>query len=418
MQLAPLPETHEPLVCVGTSVRKSLPVLKPYLDSLAYQEPIKRGKTHYVFVADFTKEQADAEQYLREWVKEREGEVLRGGPSNAGDFLDSNAPTHQWTPSATQRVGANKNKILQRAVQLKADAIWLADADLILDRTTLTSLWAVEKPIACAVYWTHWQKAGRETQQPHAAPQVWLRHPYILDGRGMEEWEFRAKLVNRELTRVWGQGACSLIRTPVVQAGISFDLIPEPQLQVGMMAFEDRHFCIRAERAHIDMWAEPWPDIFHIYHLPDDLQRVEQMVARLSAVHPARAGFGDAVSLRLDALEPFPQPNNQWYRPPGQFLRGRIGALPLLPELEEAVLDMDRGSERIVPVHVPLHYPLPYMRGKRRLIRVQLLDVKPYGFAPVVEQELIVGKSQRAVDSATLSSKQIEGMQELATAHA
>src|SRR5207253_9237999 len=107
----------------------------------------------------------------------------------------------------------------------------------------------------------------------------------------------------------WGQGACTLVRAPVVQAGVTFEHFEEPALNVGLMAGEDRHFCIRAERLHTEMWADPWPDIYHIYHLPDDLGRVEFMRARLGVQHPARAQFGELVSLRLDAIEPFPQPN-------------------------------------------------------------------------------------------------------------
>src|SRR6185436_17038531 len=108
-----------------------------------------------------------------------------------------------------------------------------------------------------------------------AGPQVWLRHPYQLDGRGLDVAKFRRKLVNREVTRVWGQGACSLIRMPVLHAGIDFTHIPnEPAIQQGMMVWEDRHFCIRAERGHIDMWADPWADIFHIYHQPEDVNLI------------------------------------------------------------------------------------------------------------------------------------------------
>ena len=417
MQLATLPEHYEPLICVGTTVRKCLPVLRAYLDSLAWQEIPKRCKVHYVFVADFAGKHPDAEAYLREWVKERDGELVRGAPSNATDVEDSHPVTHQWTGTAMQRAGENKNRILRRALELKADATFLADADLVLDRTTLATLWAPEKPIVAATFWTYWHRIGKETLQLHAAPQVWLRHPYQLDGRGMEEWEFRSKLVNRELVRVWGQGACTLIRTPVTLAGVSFERIPEPQFQVGMMAGEDRSYCTRAERLHIDMYGDGWPDIFHAYHLPADIERLPQMVSRLGTPHPVKAVFGDLVSLKLTAMEPFPQPNNQWYHCPPQFLRGRLGALSLLPELEEAVLNLERTQEQIVPVHTPHHYPLPYMRGKRRLINVQLVDCKPYRHAPVVEDELIIGvKSQRYMDATTLSQKQLGGMEALSLA--
>ena len=415
MQLAALPDAQTRLVVVGTSVRKPLAILKPYLDSLDWQERPSNVEFRYVFVPDGLAK--DADDYLRAWTAQRGGEVLRGVPSAANDFSD--APgliTHQWSGSAIARVGQNKNKILRRATELRADAIWLSDADLIMDRTTFASLWAVERPIACAVYWTHWNRSGSETRRAVAAPQVWLRHPYLLDGRGMEEWEFRDKLIRRQLTRVWGQGACTLLRTPVVHAGITFEQIQgEPALLQGLMAGEDRHFCIRAERAHVEMWADPWPDIFHIYHQPEDLALAPAMAARLGTAHPERPMLGDLVSLRLDALEPFPQPNGQWARVAPQFVRGRLGALNVLPELEEAILGLRRGQDATVPVHVPVSYPMPYLRGRRRLIRVELIDCKPLQWPPVLERDILVGqRGGSTTDKTVLTEAQHAGVTEVA----
>lgn len=308
------------------------------------------------------------------------------------------------------RVGQNKNKILKRALELKAEAVWLVDADLILDRTVFASLWAAERPIACAVFWTHWNKQSKETVTSFSGPQVWLRHPYLLDGRGMEEADFRRKLVKRELLRVWGQGACSLIRTPVIAAGIDFSHIPnEPALMQGLMAGEDRHFCIKAERSHIDMWADAWPDIFHIYHTPEDVEQIPAMLERMGTVHPDRAMLGDLVSLRLEAIEPFPQPNGQWHRPSPGFLRGRLGQLALLPEIEEAVLNLPRGQQTTIPVHFPLYWPLPYLRGRRRLIRLTLIDCKPFGYPPNLENELL-RMGAGSMDRALLTPQQREAV--------
>ena len=312
-----------------------------------------------------------------------------------------------------RRVGANKNRIIQRALELGADMVWFADADLIMDRTTLQSLLGAEKPIVTAVYWTHWTKKGYETRQIHAAPQVWLQHPYDLHGRGMDEAEFRSKLINRELTRVWGFGACTLIRRQVFEAGITFEPLPDVPQQ-GLMAGEDRQFCIRAERSHIEAYADCWPDIFHIYHYDIHVPQIADMAARLSTVHPSVPALGDLVSVKLEALEPVPHERG-WSAIPRQHLRGRIGRLPLMPELEEAVLGMTRGETRVVPVHFPIHYGLQYFRGRRRLIRVTLVDVKAWGHAPVIDAELFVGpKSGRWMDTTTLSTEQLKGMEEVA----
>src|SRR5690242_6961823 len=152
----------------------------------------------------------DARQMLYAWTEERKGEVLSGGGATA-DFSDVHPDSHQWSPSAMVRVGAAKDRILARARDLDVDYVWFVDADLICDTTTLKSLLAVGAPIATAVYWTRWSARGTETRQIHAAPQVWLRHPYGLAGAGYAEHEFRDRLARRQLTKVAGYGACTLL---------------------------------------------------------------------------------------------------------------------------------------------------------------------------------------------------------------
>jgi len=415
VELAVLPDKYENLIIVGTSVRKSAAVLAPYLQSLAWQELPPRTKVKYVFVDDGC--DRDARNLLDQFVADGRGEILRGVPGAVGDFSDVHPATHQWSLSAMRRVGANKDRIIRRALELRADALWLVDADLILETTVLLSLANADKPIACAVYWTHWQKQAAETRTSHAAPQVWLRHPYQLDGRGQDEFEFRRKLLGRGLVRVWGQGACTLVRRHVLETGLDFSPLPDPAFQQGLMAGEDRQFCAKAERMHIEMWADTWPDIFHIYHLPNDLTRVEDLTRRLSTQHATRAALGDLISAKVQALEPLPGPNGTWHHAPPQHVRGRLGTLQLLPELEEALYTLERGQERMIAVHVPLDYPVPYMRGKRRLLKVKLVDVKPYQFPPVIEEELFVGpKSGKWQDSATLTEQQVAGREEVASA--
>lgn len=403
MEIVPLPDHRETVVVVGTSVRKPLPILRAYLDSLAWQELPPRTKVIPVFVPDYpTKDEAEA--YLKDWTLSRGGELLRGVPSASGDFSDTGS-THQWSLPATQRIGQNKNRILKRALDLQADYVFLADADLILDRYVLPQLLADEKLITTAVYWTKWHRQMRETQRIYVMPQVWLVNPYQLSGRGMDDAEFRTKLINRELTRVWGFGACTLIQRKVLEAGVNFSPLPDAP-QDGLNAWEDRQFSFRVERTHIEAFADPFPDIFHVYDAQTDPPQIPAMVERLGREHPTKARIGDLVSLKLEALEPVPHQTG-WTAVPRQYPRGRLGALPLMPEIEDAILDMTRGETRTVKVHCPINHPLPYMRGRRRLIRVTLVDTKPNAAPVGLEDELRIGTRGSVVDRLLLTNEQL-----------
>lgn len=412
-QLALLPDKRPVRVVVGTTVRKPLAVLQHYLASLAWQELPPNTSLVPVFVADGLV--ADAANALHEWATARGGEVLRGAPVSAvPDFNDAHPDTHQWSASAMVRVGAAKDRILARARELDADYVWLCDSDLICDCTTLASLLAVGQSLTTAVYWTHWSALGTETRRVHAAPQVWLRHPYTLSGCGLTETEFRTRLATRQLTRVYGYGACTVIDRRALHAGVSFARVPDVPTQ-GLMGGEDRHFCIRAQMLHVEAWADPWPDIFHIYHLPADLERAPEFATRLAVPHPQRASFGDAVSLTIQALEPIPWSGGGWTAIPPQRIRGRLGQIALVPELEEALYACERGQHLDVPVHFPAHYEVPYYQGKRRLMRVTLHDCKPFGFAPVLENEMFVGpRSGAALRTVDYTTRQLEGMEEIA----
>ena len=102
---------------------------------------------------------------------------------------------------------------------------------------------------------------------------------------------------------------------------------------------------------------------------------------------------------------------------PRQHVRGRLGQVQLMPELEEAVYAMSRGETKIVPVHFPVHHQLNYFRGRRRLIRLTVVDIKPLSWPPVLDAELFVGpRSGRWMDTTTLTAQQLEGMKEVALA--
>ena len=181
------------------------------------------------------------------------------------------------------------------------------------------------------------------------------------------------------------------------------------------MAGEDRHFCIRARALHLSAVADPWPDIYHIYHLPTDLTHAPEYGARLNRAE-SRPEFGGLVNLTLQAVEPVPWQGGGWTAIPPQYVRGRLGSIPLMPELEEAVYELRVGESRIIPVHFPVHYEVAPYRGQRRLIRVTLNDCKQNGWAPVLEQEILKGaRGGAAIRAVDYTARQLAGMREVAS---
>lgn len=300
-----------------------------------------------------------------------------------GDFSDSGPVTHQWSNAAMERVGHLKTRILKRALADHAEAVWLVDADLLCDRTTFRSLWYADAPVCSAVFWTRW------VNDPaiHAAPQVWLQHPYELSGRGYpDEASFRRRLLTRQLTQVWGLGACTLIRRPVLEHGVTFDYVQGVSLE-GMMAGEDRHFCLQCEAKHVPMIADPWPHVWHCYHA-NERPQVPAREAALRAVHTSDPEKVRWVNVHLRMLEPVPTGPNQFGHVPPHSVRARVGAAQLLPDLEAQVLRHLDGQPFTAAIHYPSTYEVPWLRGQRRLMEIVVVDAKTDAPIPVLEDEV------------------------------
>lgn len=421
VDLGVVPHEQQHLVVVGSVVRKPANIVRAWLDSIAWQVKPKQVQILYLFIDDGCA--PEARKMLDLFVADRGGFVWDSGAANQPDFSDL-GDTHQWTASAMQRVGACKDRILKFCRDNRAEAAWLLDADLIVDPMTLSSLWSIPEQICAAVFWTRWNKVPEGFPPLHAGPQVWQGHPYQLAGNGMEEWELRKKLLDRDLVHVYGQGACTLIRREALLRGVSFAPWPGND-GPGLMQGEDRHFCIRAAALHIKMVADGWPDIFHIYHRPEDEALIPEMTLRLGRGRHSpeyedaldgKPEIGDLVSLELHAMEPV-QTQSGPQSVPTQYVRGRLGGLiggkTLHPELESAILEMQRGQVRIVPVHFSDAYPFPPHRGQRKLIRVTLIDHKPFGFPPVVEDEVLRNPHGSWIDTTTCTPELLDQMREV-----
>lgn len=288
-------------------------------------------------------------------------------PKDADAAYQVSEATHLWTVPTFYWLGAQKEGLLDHARAGNYDAILLVDSDLILAPDTISSLLAAQKPIVSAVFWTRWQ-----AEQP-ALPNVWRTHPYGFEGDGESASDFLRRLENRELVRVRGLGACTLIsKEALSKPGVTFRPI-EGLPQGGMWQGEDRHFCLNAERVHVEMWADAWPDIFHCYRPSDAAALGDRLEYRLKSFSEGGIpSIGDLVSFTLEPLE---EPQLAGYT---EHVRGRLGALRLIPDLEALLLSMRVGEERFAPLRFPASYPLAPYAGSSRLVRVRLLGAKPY----------------------------------------
>jgi len=393
MILNATPDVALTRIRVGTAVRKTPDILRAYLDHLAAQQLPPQTTVDYHFVADT----GDPEvlQMLAAFVQEHGGVVEQAETGQTNDFSDDHPITHQWTGQAMARVGALKNRIIRKALDDKADALWFVDADLLCDPRTLRSLWYANQPIVNGLFWTRW------TPDSPALPQVWLRHPYVLSGRGYaDDGAFRKQLLSKQLTQVWGGGACVLIRRPVLEAGVNYAYVPGVS-QDGMMAGEDRHFCIQAESRHIPMYADGWPHIAHIYH-PSDREAMPEAIEQVAAAHQGNIAWLNVVVQMLEPLQTGP---TSFVRPESVNIRFRVGCGEVLPDLEAQCLTHLDGQPFMAEIHFPLSYPVAGLRGKRRLYEVIVVDAKGSAPQPVIRDEIPKG-----VDFTEYTPLQLEGV--------
>lgn len=376
-------------ILVGAPVRKNATVLKAHLDSLIAQELPPRVKLDFCFVDDYPQPDP-AQQVLADFVAAHGGRVLKSGFSGPVDFTDQHPVTHQWTATAMNRVGAIKNGLLKECLTGQYDFLWLVDSDLILDKTTLASMLAAQKHVVAAVYWTRWNTDPKIC----AGPQVWLKPVYQLGLPHYPESEFRRVLgVERKLERVGGLGACTLIARQVIEKGINFSKPPDFP-SGGLWDGEDRHFCEWARRMHVELWADAWPDIMHLYH-PQQVEMIPEWSARLGESHPTYANMGHLVSLRLTNVEDGIGPVS---------VRCRLGDGTLLPELEQHIQAMKRGEDKMVRVHFPNTTPAYAnlnLQNQNRLIQVELLDLKPFALPPILADEFYEAQGIGSVQDKT-----------------
>ncbi|MFC4777399.1 glycosyltransferase family 2 protein [Paenibacillus sp. GCM10023252] len=172
---------------------------------------------------------------------------------------------HCWNEQLIWQVASMKNRIIQEAISLCYDYLFLIDSDLLLRPPTLQHLISLNKPIISEIFWTKWQPDARPQ------PQVWMKDEYkqwevgrgekLSDTEVQERFEqFLLRMRTPGVYEVGGLGACTLMSREALVAGVHYGEIPN-------LSFwgEDRHFCIRAAALGIPLFVDTHYPAYHIY---------------------------------------------------------------------------------------------------------------------------------------------------------
>ena len=349
-------------ILISSVTNRDIDVLGPHLASVRALE-LPRGVTvDLAYISDNAPEASLAA------LRDAGARIAEAYPKTSGEAYAVNEETHVWNVPTFAWLAREKQRLLDLTLEENYDAIFLVDSDLVLGEETLASLVAARKPITSAVFWTKW------SPELPPMPQVWLQHPYEMHGRSgvrfLQDHQFLEKLANRELVEVGGLGACTLVHADALRKGVAFFPLVEGLPTFGMWQGEDRSFCLRAAAAHVSLWADAWPEVMHLYR-PSDAEAF----VRLGWAKPARkerAVLGDFVSFTLETLEEIEVVRMDRR----EHLRGRVGRLRVLPEIERALLTTKAGDEQIVKVTFPNWWLLEVYRGKTKHVLLRMLDVR------------------------------------------
>jgi hypothetical protein len=332
-------------ILAGTCVRQHPEVLEAHLTTMRWQD-LPDGVTLDLCYIDDNDDPA-ASAALRRAARALPAGERGDAAYGIGEF------THEWNVASFHRLASEKQRLLELAICEGYDAIWLVDSDLLSDPGTLRSLLDCAHPIVSATFWTRW------TPDSDPLPQVWQTHPYGFDGAGWTGPRFLQALEARELVRVRGLGANTLIRREALLHGAGFWPLLADLPEGGMWQGEDRHFSVRAERLHIPLYADAWPEVWHCYR-PSQREELAQQLERLQRVRLPAPRELDWVSL---AIEPLEEPALAGHV---EHVRGRLGMLRLAPELEAAIRTCEVGDAKFVRASI---------MGSERMLRIRLLDV-------------------------------------------
>lgn len=191
---------------------------------------------------------------------------------------------------------ALRNAML-RMLRDRGDEVLLAlDSDVLLDPRALSDLTATGESIVSPVFWARWgmdipgsapalpPELAERTDLVRLAkaagagkrPQVWERGCYTSSDGFVSDLLWR-----RGLHEVGGLGAATLIHRRVVEAGVTYDPVPNlPEDMVG----EDRHFCVRAVCHGVRLMASSYLPTVHCDEPAETAEYDREVAAPLEGV--------------------------------------------------------------------------------------------------------------------------------------
>ncbi len=257
-------------ILIGSPICQKPDILSEFLTSL---EELETGGLHVEFYfVDDNKDEA-SKKLLTEFSKRHDRTVLNKYEIKTADYV-RNENTHYWPDELVWKVAEMKDGMIQYAKSNQFDYLFLIDSDLVIHPDTLQQLIKAEKDIVSTIFWTRWQPNSPEM------PQVWVSDHYSLyearAGEKLEDEEIRRrtvefleKLRRPGLYEVGGLGACTLISSAALYAGVSFKKIQNLTLWG-----EDRHFCVRSAALGLSLYVDTHLPAYHIYR-DSDLAGIE-----------------------------------------------------------------------------------------------------------------------------------------------
>lgn len=257
-------------ILIGSPIRQDPEILKEFLSSLAELD-IENITIGYYFTDD--NDNSESSAALSDFCSCRKDVAYLEQGNKAGVYVKTD-DTHHWRENLIWKVAGYKNSIIEYARNKAYDYLFLIDSDIILHPGTLKQLLAADKDIVSEIFWTKWNKNSAEL------PQVWLYDHYGLIPKARLEnidsaeanrryIQFLDQLRKPGVYEVGGLGACTLISSNALRAGISFN-------EIYNLSFwgEDRHFCIRAAALGFKLYVDTNCPAYHIYR-KEDMSGVE-----------------------------------------------------------------------------------------------------------------------------------------------
>jgi len=251
-------------VLIAGSVRQKKVILEQFLLSL-YDLNLNGIEVDYAFVDD--NDDKRASNLLRKF-RPLQSRVWFFEVEPDQESYIRNEANHYWSNSLVSRVANNKDLLLKHALMKQYDYILLVDSDLLLHPDTLLHLVSCNRDIISEVFWTRWTNT-------HELPNVWLMDEYKLyiaergeevdaNEKDLRSMDFLNQLRKPGSYRVGGLGACTLISSKALTAGVCYQEIYNLSFQG-----EDRYFCIRAVVLGFELYVDTCYPCYHIYRDSD-----------------------------------------------------------------------------------------------------------------------------------------------------